>query len=302
MPVEVLKAGGATVANKLLKIFNAAYKAELVPLDWQKGVISPILKKGDKTVCNNHRGITLLSRAGKIHNRILERRLRDCVEDILDDCQFGFRPERSTTDAVFTVKMMLEKCWEWGVDKYALFIDLEKAFDRVNRSLLWRILQEDHYNVPAKLVRVIRSIYSQCVSKVRTQKVESAEFSIESGVRQGDVLSPILFIIFMNKCIRDVKIGDNGEETLLYADDVVVMANSKTNIQDVANRWWHAMNKNDMKINTQKGKTEVLVISMNSRHTCDVLIGQNKVNQVANSTLLNVYYVQFFFIENTILL
>ena len=288
LPVEGLKAGGATAANKLLKIFKAAYKAEMVPLDWQKGVISPILKKGEKTVCDNHRGITLLSHAGKIYTRILEMRLRDCVEDVLDDCQFGFRPGRSTTDAVFTVKMMLDKCWEWGFDKYALFIDLQKAFDRVNRSLLWRILQEDHYNVPAKLVRVIRSIYSQCVIKVRTQKIESAEFNIESGVRQGDVLSPLLFIIFMDKCIRDVRIGENGEETLLYADDVVVMANSRTDVQDVAKRWWHAMNENGMKINTQKGKTEVLVISRNNRHTCDVLIGQDKVHQVANYTYLGV--------------
>ena len=63
LPVELLKAGGATVANKLLKIFNIAYKAEMVPLDWQEGAISPILKKGDKTVCNNHKGITLLSHA-----------------------------------------------------------------------------------------------------------------------------------------------------------------------------------------------------------------------------------------------
>ena len=114
LPVEVLKEGGATVANKLLKIFNTAYKAEVVQLDWQKGVISPILKNGDKTVCNNQRGKTLLSHAGKIYNRILKRRLRDCVEDILDDCQFGFRPGGSTTDTVFTVNMMLEKCWEWG--------------------------------------------------------------------------------------------------------------------------------------------------------------------------------------------
>ena len=187
LPVEVLKEGGATVANKLLNIFNTAYKAEVVKLDWQKGVISPILKKGDKTVCNNQIGTTFLSHAGKIYNRILKRSLRDCVEDILDDCQFGFRPGGSTTDRVFTVKMT-----------HALFIDLEKAFDRS--------LKEDHYNASAKLVRVIRSIYSQCVSRVRTQKVESAEFSIESGVRQGDALSPLLFIIFMDKCIIDMKI------------------------------------------------------------------------------------------------
>ena len=77
----------------------------------------------------------------------------------------------------------------------------------------------------------------------------------------------------MDKCIRDVRIGENGEETLLYADDVVVMANSRSDMQDVANRWWHAMNENGMKINSQKGKTEVLVISRNNRHECDVLIG-----------------------------
>ena len=67
--------------------------------------------------------------------------------------------------------------------------------------------------------------------KVRTQKAESTEFNIES-----EVLSPLLFIIFMDKCLREVKIGENGEEALLYADDVVVMANSKTNIKDVAKR------------------------------------------------------------------
>ena len=125
-------------------------------------MISPILKKGEETVCNICRGRTLLSHAGKIFTRILEMRLRDCVGDILDGCQFGFRPGRSTTNALVTVKMMLEKCWEWYMDKYSLFIDLQKTFDRVNRRLLCIILQENHYNVPAKLVRVILSIFPIC--------------------------------------------------------------------------------------------------------------------------------------------
>ena len=103
---------------------------------------------------------------------------------------------------------------------------------------MWRIFQEDHYNVPAKLVRVIRIIYSQCVSKERTRQVESAEFNIKSGVRQGDVLSLLLFIIFMNKCIREARVGENGERTLQYMDDVVAMANSETDILDVVKRWW----------------------------------------------------------------
>ena len=224
--------GGANFANNLFNILIGTYKAEMVPLDWQKGLTSKVFKKGEKAICDNRRGIKWLSHAEKIYTRIHQMRLRDCVEDVLDDCQFGLRPGKSTTDAVFTVKMMLEKFWEWGIDKYALFIDLQKAFHRVNRSLLWSVLQEDNYNVPVKLVRVIRSIYSYCISKVRTQRLERAEFNIESGGRQGDVLSALLFIIFLDKCIREVRIAAIGEESLLYAD-VVVVANSRTDILDV---------------------------------------------------------------------
>lgn len=288
LPVEIFKAGGVSIIEQLVKIYNTAYIREAVPSDWQRGVISPILKKGDKTVCDNYRGITLLSHAGKIYTRILEARLRQCVEDVLDDCQYGFRPGRSTTNPVFVMKMILEKSWEWGIDKYALFIDLEKAFDRVDRNHLWRILHEEYYSVPTKLIRAIRSIYSQCTSIVRTHKIESREFSIDSGVRQGDVLSPLLFIIFMDKCFRDVNIGACGEETLAYADDVVVVANSITDIQNVATRWWQGMIQNGMKINTRKGKTELVVISRNREQLYDVYMGQDKLHQVENYTHLGV--------------
>ena len=188
LPVEVLKGGGTTVLEQLLNICNRAYETEMVPSDWQKGIISPIFKKGKKTICDNHRGITLFSHAGKIYTRIVETRLRECIEGVLDLSQYGFRPGRSTTDVVFIVKMLLEKSWEWGIDQYAFFVDLEKAFDRVNRNHLWEVLQENRYDIPTKLIRVIRSIYSQCASKVKTSKIESEAFSIESCVRQGDVI------------------------------------------------------------------------------------------------------------------
>ena len=69
----------------------------------------------------------MLSHAGKIYTRIVETKLRECVEGVLDPSQYGFTPGRSTINAVFIVKMLLEKSWEWGIHQYALFVDLEKA-------------------------------------------------------------------------------------------------------------------------------------------------------------------------------
>ena len=119
LPVEILRAGGDCVLQHVLKICSSAYDTETVPSDWKKGVIlvNPLLKKGEKTLCDNYRGITLLTHCVKIYSRIFERRLRSCVEDVLDDSQYCFRPNRGTTDAIFIVKMMLEKSWEWGIDK-----------------------------------------------------------------------------------------------------------------------------------------------------------------------------------------
>ena len=92
LPVEILRAGGECVMQQLLRIINVAYISERAPLDWQRGVISPLFKKGEKTVCDNHRGVTLLSHAGKIYTRILERRLRVRVEDVLNPPLPGLKP------------------------------------------------------------------------------------------------------------------------------------------------------------------------------------------------------------------
>ena len=287
IPFELLGAGGECIVQQLLKMFNIAYRSESVPLDWQRGVICPLFKKGDKTSCDNYRGITLLSHAGKLYNRIIERRLQSHVEEVILECQHGFRLNRGTVDLVFTIKMILEKSWEWNKDKFALFIDLEKAFDRVKRSTLWKVLKEERYNIPPKLIRVIKNLYSQSWSKVRGRDLESNWFEIETGVRQGDVLSPLLFIIFMDSCARDLGVAESSVETLMYADDVAVIANSIEEIQSVANSWYEGTKQNGMKINTRIGKTEIMAISR-SPNQYDVFIGEDKINQTDNDSYLGV--------------
>ena len=112
---------------------------------------------------------------------------------------------------ITVMKMMMEKSWEWGRDKFALFIDMEKAFDRVPRKLLWKIMSEPPYSVPKKLIRVIKSIYRNSVSEVRKGDIETDWFEIGESVSQGDGLSPLLFIIFLDKCIRDTNPQPNQQ-------------------------------------------------------------------------------------------
>ena len=146
---------------------------EAMPEDWKRGVICLLFKKGDNTVCDNYRGIALVSQAAKVYSRISEKRVRACVEDLPGEWQHGFRPGRGIIDLVFTMKMILETGWEWGFGKFILFIDMEKAFDRVPRQRMWSILANDRYEIPCKLMRVIINSYSQCLSKVRGRDTES---------------------------------------------------------------------------------------------------------------------------------
>ena len=92
----------------MTRVFNVAWNHGRVPTDWGKAVVCPIYKKGDKTVCGNYRGISLLSHTGKICERILENRLRNIEEQHLGEWQHGFRPGRGTTDLVFVMKILLE--------------------------------------------------------------------------------------------------------------------------------------------------------------------------------------------------
>ncbi|KAL3986594.1 KRAB domain-containing zinc finger protein [Sarotherodon galilaeus] len=139
---EILKALDVVGLSWLTRLYNVVWRSGAVPLDWQTGVVVPIFKKGDRRVCSNCRGITLLSLPGKVYARLLERRVHPLVESQIQEEQCGFRPGRGTLDQLFIFSRILEGTWEFVQPVYMCFVDLEKAFDRVPRGDLWEVLRE----------------------------------------------------------------------------------------------------------------------------------------------------------------
>ena len=140
----------------------------------------------------NYRGLKLTEQAMKILERIVDGLIRQVVS--IDDSQFGFVPGRGTTDAIFVVWQQLQEKY-LAVNKrlYMAFVDLEKAFDRVPRKVIWWALRK--LGVEEWIVRLVQGMYANARSRVRVGEGFSKEFEVKVRVHQGSVLSPLLFII-----------------------------------------------------------------------------------------------------------
>ncbi|KAK7878955.1 hypothetical protein WMY93_034201, partial [Mugilogobius chulae] len=119
---EYLKSLDVVGLSWLTRLCNIAWQTGTVPLDWQTGVVVPLFKKGDRRVCSNYRGITLLSLPGKVYSRVLERRIRPMVEPRIQEEQCGFRPGRGTLDQLYTLHRELEGSWEFASVTCVLWI------------------------------------------------------------------------------------------------------------------------------------------------------------------------------------
>lgn len=140
--------------------------------------------------------LSLLAVAGKVLAKVLlQRLLNNITESLLPESQCGFRNNRSTVDMVFTARQLQEKCREQHQDLFMAFVDLSKAFDTVQRDLLWDILLR--FGCPSKFVNILRQFHDGMNARVTIGGQESASFPVCTGVRQGCVLAPVLFNIFL---------------------------------------------------------------------------------------------------------
>ena len=165
-------------------IFVEVWNGGEVPQQWKDATIKVLYKTLDRSNCNNYRGISLLSYAGKVLLKIVANRLSDYCEaqGILPDEQCGFRPERSTVDMLFVVRRLQELARRRRTPLYMCFVDLQKAYDSVDRELLWKGLARA--GVPEEMIAVIRQFHDAMQVQVRMDDGELSDwFEVTQGLR-----------------------------------------------------------------------------------------------------------------------
>ncbi|CAH8629789.1 unnamed protein product, partial [Schistosoma margrebowiei] len=167
-----------------------------VTSDWSQSLIVPVYKKGQKSSCDSHRGISLTNIVSKILASIILRRLIKAREEQTRENQAGFRPGRGCIDQIFTLRQVLEHRCTFRRPTIVVFLDLKAAFDSVDREVLWQCLSLK--GVPKKYINLIQALYSNTTGIVRAYSELSSELITSSGVRQGCPLSPFLFNFVVN--------------------------------------------------------------------------------------------------------
>ena len=195
--VEVIREAGDAGATMIRDLAITIIRDGKVLADWEQNFISCLYKgKGDALDRGNYRGMKLTEQAMKVIERIADSLIRQEVS--FDKSQFGFVPGRGTTDAIFVIRQLQKKYLSVDKQLYIVFVDLEKAFDRIPRKGIWWAMRR--LGVEKWIVKVFQGIYENVWSCVRVGEGLSEEFEVKVGVHQphqGSVLSPLLFIIVL---------------------------------------------------------------------------------------------------------
>ncbi|KAK3573623.1 hypothetical protein QTP86_029993, partial [Hemibagrus guttatus] len=250
----VWKGLGEAAVEFLTSLFNRVLESERMPEEWRRSVLVPIFKnKGDVQSCSNYRGIKLMSHTMKLWERVVEARLRKVVE--ICEQQYGFMPRKSTTYAIFALRILMEKYRDGQRELHCVFVDLEKVYDRVPREELWYCMRKS--GVAEKYVRVVQDMYERSRTVVRCAVGQTEEFKVEVGLHQGSALSPFLFAIVMDQLSEEVR--QESSWTMMFADDIVICSESREKVEENLERWRFALERRGMKVS--RSKTEYMCVN-----------------------------------------
>ena len=233
-PVNVL-------APIVTEVFNAAFQAGIIPSQVNGGLVTPVFKKGDPFCTENYRPIAVTEPIMRLYAYILNARLVSFTEDndLRSSTQSDFRPSLSTLHSVFALQHFVDQAKAGGQKLYTCFLDLKGAYDRVQRPLLWQVLQR--LGVHGPMLAALQSLYHDSELTININGRVGKTVLSQTGVKQGCPLSPTLFGFYidgmhhflMSRGLVDVPVLSSGVQVpdLAYADDVALMASSPQGLQ-----------------------------------------------------------------------
>ena len=227
-----------------------------------------------------------MSHVLKIFLRILHTRIYKKCEFLLEETQFGFQNGVGTREALFSLNVLMQRCRDMNVDVYASFIDYQKAFDSINHEKLIEVLKST--GIDKQEITIISNLYWRQCAEVRVEQSTSEQIIIEKGVRQGCILSPLLFNLYSEAVFREaldevpergVRVNGVVLNNLRYADDTVLIAESPEDLQAIMDAVVRHSNNNGLSLNVTK--TKVLVFSK-QRKPVDVVVNGSRLEQVSS--------------------
>ncbi len=292
----------------LHRLITAVWHGGTPPQAWIDAVAVPLYKgKGSASDCDNYRGIMLLSVPGKVYGRILASRLALYAEDLLCEHQNGFRKGRSCMDAIFVLRQIMELSRDQQQQLFIAFIDFSKAYDSVVRGRLWDILRE--YSIPDSFIFRVAALHHRTSVRVRVAGVLGPEFRTKLGLRQGCVMAPVLFNLYLDAvlrrtpCLPGVSVEVVPRSQLLvpnsfrlsasisigltdvrFADDVAVFADSRAALQASLSHIEQTCLPENLHISSKK--TKVMVIGTDSSSLEPCIVSSSKLDYVDCFTYL----------------
>ena len=282
---EVIKSMGETGVKVIHQLCNVIWTTKEWPTDWRSSIFIPIFKKGSPLECQNYRTVSLISHTSKILLHIIHERLKPFLLPQLAEEQAGFVPGKGTREQILNTRQIVEKAREFNLPTYLCFVDYTKAFDKIKWNLLWKIMEE--MGTPQHLISLIRNLYENNTAKVRVDQTYSDKFRTCTGVRQGCILSPILFNIYSEHIMRRVlqewpggiSIGGKRISNLRYADDTLIITATIEDMEIIMERLRICSEEYGLYLNKKKTKIMIINRAENNSPNIHEIAGYEVVNK-----------------------
>lgn len=286
---EMIKASEQSIIPILTKLFNKIFSTQHFPTAWQNNTLTPIFKKGDTSNPSNYRGIAVSSSICKLYCSVLKNRLQafSDTNDLIPDCQIGYRKNCRTSDHILTLKSVIDKYLQKTIKQklHCCFVDFKAAFDSISRNALFYKLLK--MQIGGTFLASIRAMYKNVNLTVKVDGKVSEFFKSSLGVKQGCTLSPLLFNLFVadlpkifdDKC-DPVTVNDRKLGCLMFADDLIILSQSAAGLQNALKNLENYCTEWGLKINISKTKIIIFTSSSKLIKSVDFYIDNQIIERV----------------------